>query len=248
METWKFFDITHKEHTICNPTSVEKFGELIGLLRLEPGARLLELACGKGEFIVRMVERYGVTATGVDISPYCIQDAKEKLARRVPEARVELLEMSGADYRPPAGQLFDLAACIGASWIFNGHQGTLKALNEMVQPGGLIVVGEPYWRQEPDPDYLAAAGFEQDTFGSHYDNVKSGEAIGLTLLYTLVSNHDDWDRYEALQWYAADRYGRRHPDDPDLPELRARMEQQKKEYLQWGRDTLGWAIYLLRRP
>jgi hypothetical protein len=117
----------------------------------------------------------------------------------------------------------------------------------MVKPGGLIVVGEPYWRQEPDPAYLTAAQFERDSFGSHYDNVQTGEGLGLNLLYTLVSNHDDWDRYEALQWYASARYSRENPDDADLPELKRRLDQQKIEYLRWGRATLGWAIYLFEK-
>ena len=31
METWKFFDITHKNHIICNPSSLEKYQQLIDL-------------------------------------------------------------------------------------------------------------------------------------------------------------------------------------------------------------------------
>jgi len=47
MNQWKFFDITHREHIICNPISVEKLEQLIALLRLKPGARVLEIATGK---------------------------------------------------------------------------------------------------------------------------------------------------------------------------------------------------------
>jgi hypothetical protein len=43
MEFWKYYDITHKEHLICNPTSVEKLDALIHLLRLEPGSKALGL-------------------------------------------------------------------------------------------------------------------------------------------------------------------------------------------------------------
>lgn len=57
METWKFFDITHKEHVICNPSSLEKYQQLINLLRLPNGAQVLEIAMGKGEFIIRLAER-----------------------------------------------------------------------------------------------------------------------------------------------------------------------------------------------
>lgn len=247
METWKYFDITHKEHVLCNPTNLEKFAELISLLRLNPGDRVLEIAMGKGEFIVQLAERYGVAGVGVDLSPYCVADARRKLQARAPQADIQFIEMDGADYRPETAESFHLTVCMGASWIFNGHQGTLQALSGMTMPGGLIAVGEPYWRQEPDPAYLQAAGLERELFGAHRDNVRAGEALGLIPLYTIVSSHDDWDRYEGLQWIAAENYALAHPNDPDVPELLARVRQHKHEYLAWGRDTLGWALYLFRK-
>ncbi|MER3513394.1 MAG: SAM-dependent methyltransferase, partial [Chloroflexota bacterium] len=50
------------------PTSLEKLDELIGLLRLRPGARVIEIASGKSEFMVRLAERDGISGIGVDIS------------------------------------------------------------------------------------------------------------------------------------------------------------------------------------
>ncbi len=246
MDIWKFFDITHRDHLLCNPLNPDKTNEMIALLQLPPDAHVLELAAGKGEFLVRLVEQYGVSAVAVDISPYCIRDMRQKISQRVPDAAIELLEMSGADYRPQPGEQFDLAVCLGASWIFDGHHGTLAALRRMVKPGGLILVGEPFWKREPDPAYLADADFQLDTFGRHVDNVTVGEALGLSLLHALVSSEDDWDRYEGLQWQAAIRYGREQPDDPDLPDLQQRVQAQKMAYLRWGRDTLGWALYLFQ--
>lgn len=248
METWKFFDITHKEHVICNPSSPEKFARLVELLRLPPGAAVLELACGKGELLAQLAEKYNITAVGVDTSPYCIRDAQAKLAKRAPRATITLLEMDGAQYQPKTPESFDLTVCLGASWIFNGHKGTLAALQGLTKPGGQIVVGEPYWQQEPAPEYLEMAVLNRDLFGSHAHNVVTGQELGLNLLYTLVSNHDDWDTYEALQWYASENYAQAHPDDPDVAELLDRVRAQKLAYLQYGRDTLGWAIYLFRKP
>lgn len=246
VDTWKYFDITHAEHEMCNPTSLAKTARLVQLLRLAPGARVLELACGKGELLAQLVETYDVSTVGVDLSPYCIRDAKALLAERAPEADVTLLEMDGADYAPEEPQSFDLTVCLGASWIFDGHRATLAALQKMTRPGGQIVVGEPYWKQEPDAAYLEMGGFEREMFGTHYENVVTGQDLGLELLYTLVSNEDEWDHYEGLQWYASERYARENPDDPDTPELLSRQRKQQEEYLRYGRETLGWAIYLFR--
>lgn len=58
MDMWKFFNITHREHILCNPMSLEKLEQLITLLSLKLGARVLDIATGKGEFLIRLVERY----------------------------------------------------------------------------------------------------------------------------------------------------------------------------------------------
>lgn len=247
MDKWKFFDITHREHIICNPTSIKKLDRLVGLTRLKPGARVLEIATGKGEFIIRLAERYGITGIGIDLSPYCIADVKEKHQKRVPEAQLSFLEMDGADYEPQHPESFDLVACIGASWIYAGHRGTLEALKGMAARGGWIVVGEPYWQQEPKAEYLQAIGEQRSNYGTHYENVEIGQELGLELVYTLASSQDDWDNYEGLQWYAAEAWAGTQPEDSDVEEVLKEVRSSKTAYLRWGRDTFGWAIYVFKK-
>ena len=125
MDIWKFFDITHRKHVLCNPMSVEKFIELIDLLRLRSEDRVLEIATGKGEFIIRLAEQYEIEGIGLDISPYHISDAKKKHQQRIPDAQLSFVEMNGEDYKPEERESYDLVI-IGASgantmikeWIF----------------------------------------------------------------------------------------------------------------------------------
>jgi len=98
----------------------------------------------------------------------------------------------------------------------------LRALAAATRPGGAVLAGEPFWKQEPAPEYLAWAGMERRSFGSHAENVEVAEAEGLVPLLALVSNGDEWDRYETLQWLATARYADAHPADPDVTELVAR--------------------------
>ncbi|MBN2432420.1 MAG: class I SAM-dependent methyltransferase [Acidobacteria bacterium] len=247
MNLWKYYAITHRDHVVCNPMSTAKLDELMERLRLPSGARVLEIASGKGEFLIRLAERYDIVGIGVDQSPYCVADARARLRSRVPKARLTFVEMDGAAYRPDEPADFHLAACIGAGWIFGGHQGTLRALERLAAPGGWVVAGEPYWRQEPAAEYLAAIGEARTAFGTHHENATAGRDLGLELAYTLVSSPDDWDRYEGRQWYAAEAWAREQPDDPDVAEVLQRVRAEKAAYLQWGRETLGWAIYLFRK-
>jgi SAM-dependent methyltransferase len=247
MDTWKYFAITHADHVVCNPASSERLDELVGLLDLDPGARVWEAACGKGELLVRLAERYGIHGVAVDISPYELRVARDRAAARVPAADLQFVEGDAAAH-PAEPASADLAACLGASWIWGGHRGTLRALREAARPGGLVLVGEPYWRRVPEPAFLAAAGVEADAFATLHGNAAIGAEEGLTLLYVLPSTEADWDRYEMLQLRAAERYAATHADDPDVPELLGRARAGAETYLRWGRDTLGWAIYLFRVP
>jgi SAM-dependent methyltransferase len=247
MDMWKYYHITHKDHTIMNPMSLSKMKELIELLRLPDGGRILDMACGKAEFLCLIVERYGVTATGIELSPYTIEAARKNVEDRKLSSRIELLHMDGSKFNLDRTESLDLASCIGASWIYQNHAGTLKALKGMVRPGGLILVGEPFWRNEPDPEYLKLMGYNREICGSHAENVKTGEDIDLSFLYSLVSNQDDWDRYEGLQWQAAQRYSAAHPNDPDVGAIMRVSGSYRDSYLCWGRDCLGWALYLFRK-
>ena len=64
MDIWKFYSVTHGHHVICNPTSIAKVDELIGLLKLTPVSAVLDIACGKGEILTRLAERYKVSGVG----------------------------------------------------------------------------------------------------------------------------------------------------------------------------------------
>jgi len=226
----------------------EKFEKLCRLLRLEPETRVLDIACGKGEFLIRLAELYDISGVGVDISPYCISDCLRKRKNRIADSNVEFIEMDGAKYRPEMPESFDLTMCIGASWVYEGYRGTIRALKKMTKRGGLVMVGEPFWMKEPSEEYLKADKLKREEFGSHYDNVMVGEEEGLTCIYTMVSNHDDWDYYETLGWWAIDEYTETNPIDKDNLEILERKKREKEIYLRWGRETLGWAIYVFMKP
>ncbi len=182
MDLWKFYDITHREHVVCNPTSSDKLARLVDLLRLPAGARVVDIACGKGEFLIRLAEAYGVRGIGIDISPFCIAEAKRQLQMRAQGAEVVFTQMNGSDFKPEQPRILTLASCIGASWVFGGHAETLGALSEMIAPGGWVIVGEPYWLQQPSAEYLAASAAK--TSSGHISEMQRPASNGTSSWYT----------------------------------------------------------------
>jgi SAM-dependent methyltransferase len=243
MDPWKYYAIGHAQHVLCNPLSEAKLDEIIALLALPEDARILDIGCGKGEFLVRSAARWTCQAVGVDLSPHFVSDARARVRSAGLEQCVEVVEGNGSEYRAEPSS-FDATACFGASWIWGGFRGTLGALRTWTKPGGLIIAGEPFWKRTPSPEHLKASQLSESMFSSHLGNVAIGTGLGLELMHAIVSNHDDWDRYEGYQWHAVERYGARVPEDADLPELRRKTREARDIYLRWGRDELGWAVYM----
>ncbi len=247
MDFWKRIAIIHRDLVFCNPLSSDKVDELVELLRLPAAAHVLDVACGKAEFLCRLVERWAAHGTGIDLSPYSVEDARAKAADRGLREQLQIVEGDGAKFEAPPTS-FDATTCLGASWIWGGHAGTVAALAEWTRPGGIIAVGEPFWKTDPSPEHLAAAKLERDARGSHLDNIESGAAQGTPFLHAIVSSEDDWDRYEGYHRYAAEMYAAEHPQDPDVAELLADTRRYHEDvYLRWGREEVGWAVYLFRK-
>ncbi len=53
------------------------FKQQLDRLRLKPGETVLEVGCGRGEFLKRMMVEYKIKGTGIDVSTQSIQAAKK---------------------------------------------------------------------------------------------------------------------------------------------------------------------------
>jgi hypothetical protein len=227
---------------------MDKYKRLVSLLKMKAGERLLDIASGKAEFVVQMMKEYKqISVTAIDKSPYHSKDGMDNIAKQLPKADVNYLVMDAAEYKPEKPNYFDVTVCLGADWIYGGYEGTIKAMIEMTKNNGHIVLGEPFWRSDPPKEFLEKSGLKDENFGTHYDNVKTAENFGLHILYTIVSNKDDWDTYEGLQWYSAEKYAQENPDDKDIDDLLKTIHKDRDEYLKWRRDYLGWAIYVFMK-
>jgi SAM-dependent methyltransferase len=220
--------IAHGDLVLYNPLAEADVDEAIGLLGLERGARVLDVACGRAEVLGRIAERWDVEAIGYDIDAELIEGARRPG-----------LDLIVAD-EPPAGP-FDLAVCIGSSHALGGFPDALARLHQLVRPGGQVLLGEGYWRTTPTPEYLdALGGATEDELSDYRGLFDMAQAAGLTPLWSCVASERDWDRYEWTQVLNAERHG-----GEQLLERAAAA--RRRLTMPGGRETLGFALALLRR-
>ncbi len=77
---------------------------------------------------------------------------------------------------------YDVVSCIGATWIGGGPGGTIELMRPALRPGGLMLVGEPYWTEEPPPEAYPALGIGRDECASLVGTLDRFEAAGMRVL------------------------------------------------------------------
>jgi SAM-dependent methyltransferase len=236
-----FYAVAEHDHALQNPTSPEKIRLLGERLRLGPESRVLDMACGKAGPAILLASEYGCSVVGVERAPEFAEEARRRVAAARLDERIEIVEGDAEAYRFDP-ESFDAAMCLGATFVWDGLEGTLAALVPAVRAGGYVVVGEPFWQSWPLPDDVEDLGYV-----SLHETVARIQARGLALVTLIASSSDDWDTYESLHWRALEEWLEANPVAPDAPTIRERYEHDRDEYLRHQRDLLGWAIFVARR-
>lgn len=245
MDIPRIFTITESAHRIHNPITPDKLATLGAALRLPAGASVLDLGSGSGEMLCTWARDHGITGTGVDMSPLFTEQAQQRAQELGVAAQVSFIHADAAGY--VSDQKVDVAACVGATWIAGGVAGTVALLAQSLRPGGLILIGEPFWRQLPATDDIAKGCLAHSIsdFLTLPELVASFGQMGCDVVEMVLADQDGWDRYEAAKWLTMRRWLDANPNDDFAPEVRAQLSSEPTRYTTYTREYLGWGVFAL---
>lgn len=241
MNFFELKNISEQYMHLLNPTTPEKLikaGEIAGL---KPGERVIDFGCGFGETLILWADRFGISGVGIDIRPYACERAQKRISEKGLSARLEISCGDAGRYAyPPHG--FDLAACIGATFIWDTFAAAVHAMKQAVHPHGRLVIGEASWLTDDVPAEFRA---QQPQVYPELELLRAARDEGFEFEYVLHSNHDDWDRYESDNWHGLVSWIGANPDHPERQQVIDHLHASQEEYVRYGRLYFGWALYVL---
>ena len=225
-----FRRLAHAGLTFNAPLSEERADALVAALPISPGHHVLDLGCGWGELLLRILAAHpATTGTGVDTGKEALDRGVLAAAGRGLSSRVEFVEAPAETFV----DLADVVVCVASSHAFGGHVPALEALRQSITPGGRVLYGDGFWATPPSPAALASIGELRRLDELH----GAARAAGFRIERDEVSTLAEWDAFEA-GW----RAGLEASSDPEAVAFAA---ERRREYEDGYRGAIGFGWLVL---
>ena len=183
----------------------DAIGEIVAALRLRPGERLLDLACGRGSVGLEIARHAGAALTGVDFSREAVRHAEAHAHALGQDASYRVADMTSTGL---AAGWADAVVCVDAIQ-FGGHDAFVE-LSRVLAPGGRVALTG--WQPLDYDDERVSRRLRSVRFGAELT------AAGFDAVE--VAERSDWRRQERAMWEAAAAL-----DPGDDPALRSMHDE-----------------------
>lgn len=169
--------------------------EFLGMLKLKPNERVLDVGCGVGGGDFLMAGKYDVFCHGIDLSVNMVLIALERASEaKKSKVSFEIADIMTCDLRP---NFYDVIYSRDTILHIEDKLTLFKRFQEMLKPGGRLLITD-YCRaaQEPSPDFAAYISQR----GYHLHPVQEyGQILSDAGFYDVSAEDRTWQMETSLQ-------------------------------------------------
>jgi SAM-dependent methyltransferase len=236
---FEVFEALHHGMRICNPMRDADLAEVVEMLAPCDGERMLDIACGHGELLIRAAHTAAIHGIGIDLSPWAIVRAFRRSSATDLQGVLEWRLGDAHELDP--GERHEIVTCLGASWIWHGFRGTAAAVVRRTVPGGRIAVGDLRLRDDADPDAVAA---DQGKVLTAHDQAGLLDELGVDVIDHVDAGSAGWDGYDERTIRSVESWADEHPG-PGADEYLAEQARWRDDHLR-DREFLEWTVWVGR--
>lgn len=232
------------------PLSDARAERLIRCLGPLDGARVVDIGCGWGELLLRLVEAAPTaTGIGVDQSMRDIAHARSLAEARGLADRVTFESADVANWATP--HHVDVVLNVGASHVWGGDPvihtaNALTAMRGMLEPGGLALFGECFWETTPTQNQLEIMeDIPRDQYGTFAELVDVALSHGFEPVDVGQATLDEWDVFESGHGRTYTTWLTTNPQAPDAAKVREMAASHRRRWQRGWRGVTGFAYLSL---
>lgn len=224
-------------------SDAEQIAGILQDLKLPPGARVVDLGCGKGAVAIRIASDLGMRVLGIDLFEPFVAHAS---AAAEQAGLSHLCEFRHGDAMALSEQLQPADAVVFAALgdVLGTPAETMRVVRRYVRPGGFVLIADVCLREGGSS---AFPGFEH--YRTRAATLQGLTAWGDTLVREEIevepgAEGDGDGEAEAIHRRAVD-LARRHPEHRERLLAFAMHQKQANEHIS---ENLADVVWVLRQP
>lgn len=244
-----FQRIAYEVLEVCNGVELSAVEAAVARTGLGTGASAIDIGTGNATVAIHLARRFGLSITAVELDPEMAELAQARIDAAGVGDRVSLRVHRSAAVladTPPV----DLIVALGTTDVSGEGRPTPEAgfiaLRRSLRPGGWLLWGDVVWKADP-PAPLRQITEATNLYTDDAGWRAAAVAAGFEVVDGRLSPPPVFDAYGNDSLRAVRAWMEAHPDHADAASMRLNTERIEA-ILEFGRDYLGFGLYLLRNP
>jgi SAM-dependent methyltransferase len=221
-------------------SSVDQIIQVLSALTFpQKTTNILDLACGKGAVSVNLAAKFGYQATGIDLMPEFITDAKKYAEKYQVENLCQFKVDDILDYVKNTRD-FDAVILASLGGIFGSIKQTIITLRDQVVKGGYIIIDDGYLKNK---SHSSRKGYEN--YKNYNDTKRELTSFGdkiINEVSTTETSKEINDEYLKKITIRCEELIKLHPEIKDDLLDYIRLQKEECEYLEKEIEGVIWVM------